>query len=933
MEKMMRISTLRCLFLLLSLCASTAVSAQSSEKTGSVWGIVKDEMTELPLIGATLSLDGTMIGDLADPRGIFHIENLEPGFYTLRCEYLSYATSDITVEVRPGRVTEMAFMLSPEAVEMDQVVVVGQRRQDTEVALLDHIKSSRQVVSGISSEQISKTLDKDASEAVRRVPGITVMDDRFIVVRGLNSRYNNVWLNGASAPSSETDVKAFAFDAIPSNMIDHILVYKTSAPELPGEATGGFVKVTTRNMPLEKYLQVDYSIAYDDAVTFKKISLDKSVPADKTGFNSGYRDIPGSFPSDLNNLPAAEQTRHALTLNNDWSPARVTALPNQKITLQGGGRWNIGNVVLGNTTSLSYGNTYQAKVGQNYSYDSYNANGPSGKLYDVQEYNYRVNFGALFNWALSFGEGQRIEFKNLLDQVSTNRTNRMEGWNNYRMGYFNYDMLGYTLRTTYSGQFSGFHPIGPDRRTKIDWNAGFSYANKREPDRRIYGMKRDEESGRFTYLIPSTPSVNEFGRLWLRNKENLTAGAINVTHLFDGDRVKPTLKAGLYGEYKTRDYSERSFGYRSTNRGLTAEELSQYPLEELFSDTYFGRDKSFYLEEQTNPANFYDAKNIQGAAYVALDLEIGAFDLYFGVRGEYNRLELNGYYDANTPVEVDDPRFNLFPSVNMSYKAGERSLLRLAYGRTVNRPEFREVSPLQYYDFSELATYKGNPELKEALIDNVDLRYEFYPQAGDVISVAVFYKHFKNPIEMVAFGGSGSNYTFDNASKAYSCGVELEIRKSLEFIGLRNFSLIANAAWIESRVSFDEEAKATEQNRPLQGQSPYIVNAGLFYESERLGLSGSLMYNVIGKRILVAAEVNQGREVLPSIYEMPRNVLNFTLSKRIGRYVELKMGIKDILAQRYRTLQTFRYDGTEEDVDGKSFRMGRTISLGVALKF
>ncbi|HEY5589857.1 MAG TPA: TonB-dependent receptor, partial [Paludibacter sp.] len=296
---------------------------------------------------------------------------------------------------------------------------------------------------------------------------------------------------------------------------------------------------------------------------------------------------------------------------------------------------------------------------------------------------------------------------------------------------------------------------------------------------------------------------------------------------------------------------------------------------------------------------------------------------------------LNGYFNINTPVAVDQPSLNLFPSINSTYNFTEKSLVRIAYASTINRPEFREVSPLSYYDFTEKNSVTGNPDLKDATIQNLDVRFEHYPTPNETFSIAAFYKHFSNPIEMVSVG-SGSAFSFDNALAATNYGVELEVKKSLEtLIGLRNFSLSLNASYIYSQVQFAN--LQTERNRPLQGQSPFVVNAALYYQNDQLGWSSSLMYNVMGKRILVAAQLNQGLVIIPDIYEMPRHVVDFSLNKKIGKQLELKLGIKDLLSQNFVTQQTYDYvkDSTSKSatLTNKVYNLGRTWTMGASWKF
>ena len=907
----------------------------------SIEGHINDKNNKEPLTGATILLEGTSKGAAADIDGNYKFNDLTPGTYTLVISYVSYTAQRIpNVVVEKGKVTTLNIELENAALQLKSVQVVGQRKTDTELSMIKSVRSSVQVVNGISSQQISKTLDRDASEVVKRVPGVTIQDNRFIVVRGLNQRYNNVWLNNAATPSSETDVKAFSFDVIPSSMIDNILIYKTGAPELTSEATGGFIKIFTKNMPDENFLNVEYNVGYNDQASLKDTYHLPGSSLDFLGLGSGARDIPSGFSGNLNLLGVAERDANALKLSTNWIAQRYTALPNQKATIAFGKKWNLkSGAKLGTVTSFNYSNTYSTRSNmQNNTYERFD---PTTEIptysykYIANIYSDEFKVGLMHNWAYQTASGKtKFEFKNILNQIGVDKSSNTSGWNNYRLANFKYFSNQYSSRTTYSGQLSGNHKLNEQNESKLDWNLGLAYANRLEPNRQNWNMK-ENANGVYEYVLPVGSSINELGRLYLTNHEYVNTAALNYEQKIKIGSLLTTFKTGGYAEYKTRNYTERSLCYKSTNSGLFSDDqINALSFETLFTEPYLGQNKVITIDEQTNVANTYDAQNLLTAGYVALNVPVGKLNVYGGVRAEYNRLTLHGYFDANTPVQINNPSVNLFPSINTSYNLTEKSLLRIAYAGTVNRPEFREVSPLVYYDFTEKNTVTGNPALKDAFIQNLDIRFENYPSPTETFSIAAFYKHFTNPIEMVSVG-TGSSFSFDNALGASNYGLELEIKKSLEkLMGLKNFAMSLNASYIYSQVQFANAL--TERSRPLQGQSPVVVNFGLFYQNDKAGLSSSIMYNVMGKRILVAAQLNQGNVIVPDIYELSRHVIDFSINKKVGKRWELKVGIKDVLAQNFITQQTYDYvkDGVSKSVtlNNKVYNLGRTFSVGAVLK-
>jgi TonB-dependent receptor len=330
------------------------------------------------------------------------------------------------------------------------------------------------------------------------------------------------------------------------------------------------------------------------------------------------------------------------------------------------------------------------------------------------------------------------------------------------------------------------------------------------------------------------------------------------------------------------------------------------------------------------------------ALYAALNIPAGKLNVNAGVRYENSRMTVTGFtriYETDTEDKTY-AQANFFPSVNAAYNVNKEHLLRFGYGAAINRYEFREVSASVYYDFDLFSDIKGNPDLKPAYIRNFDLRYEFYPSPGELISAALFYKHFTNPIEWTYFDGGGSyTFSFENARSADNYGLELDVKKNLDFINAPFLSVTFNGALIDSKVKFEKQK--LEHERQMQGQSPYIINAGLFYQSSGETMSIGILYNIIGKRIVGIGKVDlsSGGSInndIPDMYEMPRNMLDITFRKKFGKRIELSAAIKDIIGQPlvYKQFPRF-YDPNgvmqEREQITKYFNYGRNITAGVKI--
>ena len=367
-------------------------------------------------------------------------------------------------------------------------------------------------------------------------------------------------------------------------------------------------------------------------------------------------------------------------------------------------------------------------------------------------------------------------------------------------------------------------------------------------------------------------------------------------------------------------------------------------VEKILQDENYSYDK-LYIFEDTDNRNSYIGSNGIGAAYLSFKLPAGRFNFLAGLRYEKGLMKLT-LYDKIYEFSTYDKKYNhgdLFPSLNISYNIDRKNLVRVAYGSSVNRQEFREISPSVYYDFNLFSDVKGNPDLKQAKIHNADIRFEHYPSDDEYITLALFYKYFKNPIEWTYLDAGGSyTYTFENALSAKNYGVEIDVKKRLDFIGLKNFVFGINAALISSIVDFDQEY-SLEKDRAMQGQSPYIVNSTLYYDNSNIGLSLGLLYNRIGRRIVGIGRVDTGSGAsinndVPDTYELPRDVVDLVATKSIGRNIEVKLSLRDLLNQPVIFEQYPRYiDGNgviqNRRQVAKSFNPGAGIFLGVLCKF
>jgi TonB-dependent receptor len=933
-------------FLLLLLTFFTISPTVFAQLSGTLSGKVTDKATNEPVIGAVVFITGSTKGSLTDENGNYSLK-LEAGIYKIAVTYVSYKqiTYD-NIKIESGKTTTLNIGIEEDTKHLNAVTIVGTRQTNTNMALITELKKSEIVANGVSGEQIAKSLDRDAAETVKRIPGVTVMNNRYIYIRGLSERYNTVLMNDALTPSTEVDVKAFSFDILPTSVIDRIMIYKGGSPELPGEFGGGVIKVYTKNFADANETSLSVSTAYRGGTTFNDFSSYKGSKTDFLGFDNGYRALPNSFPASLTKVSAENLQTLGRQLPNSWGANIGTAAPDLRLSLGLNRRMNIGNVKISNITALTYSNTRQFTTFERNRYQE-NPNPEQQQsekefTFIDQQSNQNARLGLIHNWAVRLNDNNKIEFRNLFNQLGSSEVvNRSGNLESERVDIQSISQR-YESRGIYSGQLQGTHNYN-EENTEFTWTTGYSRTNRNEPDfRRARYQRNTGTNDPFLLFVPFGADPQQAGRFYSELKENIYMAGSQIEQTFgakdssgtDVNQVK--VRAGFYTEHKTRDFNARWMSYAKGNAVTFDESLRALSLNQVFAPENINNITGFKLAEGTNPSDQYQASNDLLAGYVGGYVPVsGNFNAAGGVRIEHNRQQLTSAEFGGKEIKVDNPVTYVLPSLNLTYNLSQKSMLRFGSSVSVNRPEFREIAPFSYFDFQLNSEIKGNPNLKSATIYNTDLRYEFYPNPTETVSFGAFYKYFKNPIESTILGSSGNPiFFFTNADFSTSYGLETEVRKSFLDLStnriIQNTSLVLNASLIKSQIDLGDQAEGQEQKRAMMGQSPYIVNAGLYYQEEESGLQVSMLYNVIGKRIFLVGNYRN-----PTVYEMPRNVIDLTITKSIGNRLEIKGGIQDILNQKSRLVQDTNLDGKITSVDENiaNNRRGSYSSVGMSYKF
>jgi YD repeat-containing protein len=912
----------------------------------TIKGVTIDSLKNEVVPNASVQIVGTKKGTSTNSRGEFVFYGIKPGTYSIAISCIGYETDTILNITVNENIYDLGKIHLNQALQSFSGGGKAVARKTNSVkAGIQEIKKAEVVANNISSEQIARSQDSDAAKAAARVPGVTLLENRFIMLRGLSQRYNSVQINGINAPSTEVDRRAFSFDLIPSSMLDKIMIYKSPASDLSGDFAGGVIKISTKSNVERDFLTVGFGLGYRLGTTFSKAQHNSvGSKTDLLGFDNGNRDLPNGFPASIAGYNNSQSILYGQMLKNNFELSEIRTPLDFGWSLSQGKNFKINKMKLFTTNSFGYSTNYINAPTRRYRYQ-YDQLEYVKQMFDYRDDNFSVEskISILSNWILKINKNHTLAFKNIFNQIGENETTIRNGANPTERPQDEFKNYGfhYTSRSIYFSQLEGVLILN-DKNDKLNYGLGFSNINRNEPDYRRFRTSRIIGSNEdFSLIDPPSASLFDAARFYSKLKENTISATVNYEKHFHNkvDTLKDIiLRAGAYVENKDRTFDARWISYGYIGNPLMKNDILKQPIEQLFSLPNINSTAGFKPNEGTNPNDKYDANNQLIAGYINATIPLDFVSFNIGARVEQFNQSLNSA-TQNGPVNVLQPNLNILPSINSTLYFTEKKLLRLGYGRTVNRPEFRELAPFVYYDFMYDVNIVGNPDLKSATIDNVDLRYEFYPSSSETISLGAFYKNFINPIEnYVQPIGLSQQFYLQNATGADNYGLELEVRKSLENetqnLFLKNLSINFNASYIISKVDLgDDSTLSQDRERALQGQSPYIINTGIMYSDDKKKFNVNIAYNIFGERIAYV-----GNAIFPTVYEMPRHALDLTVSKDITKRLSLKFGISDLLNYKSQLWQDTDNDGKinmkKEFTDHQlmEFRRGQMFNFNVYYK-
>ena len=899
--------------------------AQKAKIAGKITS-VKNEA----LIGVSLTLksDKTQIAK-TDVEGRYSFTIDVNKKYTLTLSYVGYESktiADISAS-NAGEEVLLDILLEESGTRLTDVTVSATKTSNkgaTENALIAFQKNTNTVASVISAESIKRSPDRNTAEILKRTPGASIQEGKYIIVRGLADRYNQAMLNGILLTSTEADRKTFSFDLFPSQIIDNIIINKAFVPELPGEWAGGLIQVNTKDIPTKNFFNVQLGTSVNSLITGKDFFKDKGGKTDWLGLDDGTRALPTGYTtkSNFDTSSLAAKTALGKTMSNNWAPVLTTAKPNLSVQMNGGFSGTLWGKKIGGMIGVSYANSYRFQDNTN------NQNGitdekfnPITELRD-NKYFQDINMGALAGLSIFLNPLNKISYKAIVNVKTSNVYNSRLGKDYSRQDLVKGNEFVFGQNIFFTNQLNGEHSLS--QKLKFNWYGAFNILDAYTPDqRRIMYTKSFTGSDPYVLNISNTLSQQSGSRIFQTLSDYIYTGGGDLTL-----KVKQqTIKAGYMIQIKDRLYDAQLF---AITMPVDNPALRLLPAESAFVSTNFGTgtDNKFAFNSIENRNFRYLANTILNAGFVQFDNKLSdGLRIVWGLRVE-NFDQLVGSVKKWDPRHTYSKVTDYLPGVNATIKLSQKANLRITGSQTVIRPELRELSALNIYDFELNASVSGNPSLKRTKITNTDVRYELYPAAGEMFTVGIFYKNFENPIESIFQEGAGGSslFSFQNVSKATAFGFEIEGRKKLS----KRFTLQANGSYINSKI----DDAALNISRSLQGQSPYLINTGILYDVVEKGFNTTLLFNQVGKRIYLVGDIQAGAGT-PDVYENPRALIDFQISKKFAKNkAEIKLTISDLLNQRQIFYQNNNVN-TDYNTNTDAIRLSRKYgtTYGVTINY
>ena len=886
------------------MCMAALLFLTMGLQAAKLKGVVIDKAANEPLIGATVQIEGTTLGAVTDIDGRFEFPDLEAGQYVLIAKYISYVTQRIEVNLGESD-QEVSIQMATDDRQIDEVTVVARKNLEGERALLQERQMATVAVENIGAKEMSIKGISTVEEGVKKITGVSIAQAGQLIVRGLGDRYSTTTLNGLPIASPNPDNKLIPLDLFPTSTVKNITVSKVYEASAFADYSGAHIDISTKEQTGEDFFNLSFNVGGRfNTMGGDFYQMDRNGTLFKTP----------SLDSDLRDMALTDfeaYARHNQLFDTNFDVDKKTALPEFGGNIGVGKNFDIQGNNLSILASLGVSNDLQTM--QDASVRTLEATGTTLNEFAYDSYATTLKIAGLGSASYTFRTRDMIGYTFFYARNAIDNYMRREGYD-----YEDHNLVGsnnvthiYSLQ---NHQINGKHFLGEDDRWDLNWSGSYSKTGSQEPDRRqMMFLKQDDGSLRL-FKLNQQETMRYFGSL----DETEWVGNVAAGYQFD---EKNNLKFGFTYKDKDRDYMATRFYYDLDGLNPTVTDI--YHPSDFFTqaDVEAGH---VTIDRVQQRRDSYQAGNEIYAGYIQADYyPIASLLVNVGLRLESSKQWVDYYTDGGQAARSELNKNDLFPALNLKYEMPKENNLRFSFSRTITRPSFIEMAPFLYQESYGSAQIRGNADLQNGYNYNLDLRYEQFWANGDMFSVTGYYKYLNDPIERVqTLAGGATVHSFQNADNGLAAGLEVEFRKEL----VKDLKVGANASFMYTDVKLPEGGAYTNNQRALQGASPYLVNADLTY-APRFGddrqLSIALLYNLQGPRIH-----SVGIAGLGDVEQLPVHTLNLAASYQLNSRLSLKLQIDDILNRDVVFEQ--EVPALDKNVEVERFKNGASFEIGIS---
>lgn len=889
--------------LLALLTPFTSVFAQ----TGQIVGRTVDQETGQGIANVGIQVVGTTTGTLSGVDGRYRL-TVSSGTVTLYVRRIGYTPKTVTGVVVPQNgIVEQNILISTANVQLSVVSVTADKETGSINAALTAQKNATNVTNAITTEQISRSPDGDAAQAAQRIGGVTIQDGKYLQVRGLSERYTTANLNGIRLPSPEPERKVVPLDLFPASLLQEVNTSKTFTPDQPGDFAGATVNIKTKEFPTKRQTYYSIGMGINNRVLNTTLPFAPRAGGELIAVTGASRNIPTELSTTnfLGNVTQDQMNRIVQSQRNVWLPIYRHGRGNSSFGISSGGNTILGKNV-GYVVSANYGYTEELRGNEQFAVGNQGANNSVVPLTIIQGQTSRVGaqWGGIANFSTLIGQNSRLSLNSTFTRNADNEARVDAGFDENLADSISRTTLRYVERGVVSITGQGEHQLSANNKTS--WSITTANTVRKEPDRSDLVYARTPNKN---YTLLS--SLDGARRLYFDLREENFVGQIDHQVTVNNQH---NIKIGTYYRITDRRADAPIFAFITR----ADESITAQPADVIFGKNQACSTCTLINIQPIGQAGSYTANDINTAGYLMTEWQVfDAVRMVVGTRAELANINVNASTQGGFTTQSTLRNMDILPAFLINTKLSENTNLRFATSRTVSRPEYRELVPVTFRDVLGGVSVTGNSDLQRGLITNIDTRYEYFPNVGEIFSVSIFSKYFTKPIERIEQATSGAYQArFQNAISATNLGIELEARKQL----LSSLTGFTNVTFMQSRVVLDstQGLTVTDATRPLVGQAPYVYNVGMTYSPSNGKTNVTLLYNVVGDRIIAAGVIP-----LPNIVEKPRHMVDMTARIPLRNTVNIKIDVRNILDVRYRFMQG--------NLEREGYNTGRLVAFGMSI--